>query len=89
MKPYRFWMVMALIALISTSLMPRPARADGLMILGGVYRQPSVSHITVTIESRVSTTVLEQTFKNPNDEQVTALTLPLSLAPRRSQPLPS
>ncbi|HRE46267.1 MAG TPA: VWA domain-containing protein [Aggregatilineales bacterium] len=73
MKPYRFWMVMALIALISTSLMPRPARADGLMILGGVYRQPSVSHITVTIESRVSTTVLEQTFKNPNDEQVTAL----------------
>jgi Ca-activated chloride channel homolog len=50
-----------------------PAKADGMLILGGVYRQPARSHISVKIEAKIATTTLEQTFTNLLDKQVSAL----------------
>lgn len=50
----------------------QPARADGLIYIEGVYRQPSISHINVLIKDKVATTSLEQTFRNPLNKQVSA-----------------
>jgi Ca-activated chloride channel family protein len=50
-----------------------PARADGLLVVEGVYRQPAISHITVTIENKIASTVVEQTFRNPLDKEVLAV----------------
>jgi len=50
-----------------------PARADGLLFVDGVYRQPMMSHINVVIKDKIATTTLEQTFRNPLDKQVSAV----------------
>jgi len=50
-----------------------PARAGGLLIVEGVYRQPAVSHVKVSIEAKIATTTVEQTFRNPLPQQVTAV----------------
>lgn len=70
MKRYLFVLLLGLLAL--SAALPTPARADGLMVIAGVYRQPAVSHINVRIEDKIATTTLEQTFRNPLDKQVTA-----------------
>lgn len=51
----------------------RPARADGLLLIDGVYRQPAVSHIAVTIKNKIATTTLEETFQNTLNKQVSAI----------------
>jgi Ca-activated chloride channel family protein len=59
--------------LVSALVASVPARADGILLVDGVYRQPAISHIDVTIENHIATTVLEQTFRNTLDEQVEAV----------------
>jgi Ca-activated chloride channel homolog len=49
-----------------------PAKADGLLLISGVYRQPAKSHISVTIKGKIATTVLEQTFRNELDQDIEA-----------------
>src|SRR5579872_6513075 len=48
------------------------ARADGLLLVNGVYRQPASSHINVSIANKIATTVLEQKFHNNLDTEVSA-----------------
>lgn len=70
---YQAFVVILLAALALPMVGLNTAHADGLILIGGVYRQPQVSHITVKIESKIATTTLEQTFSNPLDKQVNAV----------------
>ncbi len=68
-----FSMMLLIGLIILTALPTAPARADGLLFVGGTYRQPSMSHINVTIKDKIATTTLEQTFRNTLDKQVSAI----------------
>lgn len=48
-------------------------RADGLLMIEGVYRQPLYSHVDVSIENKIATTVLEQKFYNELEREVSAV----------------
>ncbi len=73
MNRKRFLILLIAGLLTLTALPGLPARADGLMFVGGTYRQPSLSHINVTIKDKIATTTLEQTFRNLLDKQVSAV----------------
>lgn len=63
----------AALLLVPSLMIAVPARADGILLIGGVYRQPAISHIDVSIQNHIATTVLEQTFRNTHDEQIEAV----------------
>ncbi len=70
----RNYSLILLIGLLLLAALPvAPARADGLLFVGGTYRQPSMSHINVMIKDKIATTTLEQTFRNTLDKQVSAV----------------
>jgi Ca-activated chloride channel homolog len=70
----KFYSLMMLVGLLTLAVLPGvPTRADGLLFLNGTYRQPSMSHINVTIKDKIATTTLEQTFRNTLDKQVSAV----------------
>lgn len=62
-----------LLSLLLGLIPPTPARADGMLMIEGVYRQPAISHINVTIENKIATTVVEQTFRNTLDKDIQAI----------------
>ncbi len=69
----RFFLTLMIGLLMLGMLLPAvPARADGLMLIGGVYRQPQMSKINATIKDKIATTVLEQKFRNDLDKDVSA-----------------
>ena len=59
MNRKRFLLILIAGLLALTALPGAPARADGLMFVGGTYRQPSMSHINVTIKEKIATTPLQ------------------------------
>ncbi len=73
MNRKRFFLMILIGVLALASLPVAPARADGLLFVGGTYRQPWMSHIHVTIKDKIATTTLEQTFRNTLDKQVSAV----------------
>src|SRR5689334_16113238 len=59
------------VCLISLGMSTR-TRADGLLLINGVYRQPISSHVNVSIQNKIATTVLEQKFHNNLDKEIAA-----------------
>ena len=69
----RFFLIFLIGLIIGGSALPAiPAKASGLLLIGGVYRQPVMSKIDVSIKSKIATTVIEQKFQNDLDKEVTA-----------------
>ncbi len=63
-----------LILLVGLSMLcvAQTSKADGLLLINGIYRQPLSSHVTVTIKDKIATTLLEQRFQNKLDQEVSA-----------------
>jgi Ca-activated chloride channel family protein len=69
---YKRFLLTFWVGLLLTGL-AAPAKADGVLFSNGVFRQPSMSHIEVTIKNKIATTTLEQTFRNTLDSQMSAI----------------
>jgi Ca-activated chloride channel family protein len=69
----RFALYYLLFCVLLTLIPISTANADGMLVVEGVYRQPAISHINVTIENKIATTVVEQTFRNALDKDIQAI----------------